>query len=184
LDFRFWITSRSSAQGFNGRRHCFGRVSFASQGADRPEFHFYILDFGFSTEVALRTFAALMNEQQFKDRTKGLALEVIKLVDELPRGRTTDILTGQLARAATSVASNYRAACRAKSTADLISKLGNVEEESDETGFWLEMLVDAKKVAMNRVAAMIREANEILAMTVASIKTLRARARSNPKSKN
>ena len=124
-----------------------------------------------------------MNEQQFKDRTKKLALEVIQVVDELPRGRTTDILTGQLARAATSVASNYRAACRAKSTADLISKLGTVEEESDETGFWLEMLVDAKKVALNRVAAMIREASEILAMTVASIKTLRARTRSYPKSK-
>ncbi len=124
-----------------------------------------------------------MNEQQFKDRTKNLALEVIRIVDELPRGRTTDILTGQLARAGTSVASNYRAACRAKSKADLISKLGTVEEEAEETGFWLEMLVDATKVAVSRVAAIIDEANEILAMTVASIKTLRAQERTNPKSK-
>src|SRR5206468_6300046 len=70
---------------------------------------FWILDFGFWIGPALSNLAA-MNEQQFKARTKGLALEVIKLVDELPRSRTTDILTGQLARAATSVASNYRAA--------------------------------------------------------------------------
>jgi four helix bundle protein len=113
-----------------------------------------------------------------------LALDVIKLVDELPRGRTTDILTSQLTRAATSVASNYRAACRAKSTAHMVSKLGDVEEEADETGFWLEMLVDAQKVAIDRVAKLTREANEILAMTVASIKTLRLRQSkvSNPKS--
>jgi four helix bundle protein len=122
-----------------------------------------------------------MNEQQFKDRTRKLALAVTTLVDQLPRSRSTDIYTGQLLRAATSVAANYRAVCRARSSADMISKLGIVEEEGDETSFWLGMLVDAKKAHSEFCAPLIKEADEIVAMTVASIKTLRRRL--NPKSK-
>jgi len=122
-----------------------------------------------------------MNEQQFKDRTRKLALAVTTLVDQLPRSRSTDIYTGQLLRAATSVAANYRAVCRARSSADMISKLGIVEEEGDETSFWLGMLVDAKKARSESCAPLIKEADEIVAMTVASIKTLRRRV--NPKSK-
>ena len=89
--------------------------------------------------------------------------------------------TGQLLRAATSVAANYRAVCRARSSADMISKLGIVEEEADETSFWLGMLVDAKKACPQVCTPLINEADEIVAMTVASIKTLRQRA--NLKSK-
>lgn len=124
-----------------------------------------------------------MNEQQFKDRTRKLALAIVALVDDLPRARSTDVLTGQLLRSATSVAANYRAACRARSAADMLSKLGIVEEEADETIFWLNMLVDARKAEQKRCAPLVNEANEILAMTVASIKTLRSRSRFNPKSK-
>ena len=122
-----------------------------------------------------------MNEQQFKDRTRKLALAVTTLVDQLPRSRSTDIYTGQLLRAATSVAANYRAVCRARSSADMISKLGIVEEEGDETSFWLGMLVDARKARPDSRTPLIKEADEIVAMTVASIKTLRRRV--NPKSK-
>ena len=122
-----------------------------------------------------------MNEQQFKDRTRKLALAVTTLIDQLPRSRTTDVYTGQLLRAATSVAANYRAVCRARSSADMISKLGIVEEEGDETSFWLGMLIDAKKARSELCAPLIKEADEIVAMTVASIKTLRRRV--NPKSK-
>jgi four helix bundle protein len=96
-------------------------------------------------------------------------------VDELPRNRTTDVLTGQLLRSATSVAANYRSACRAKSIADMISKLSTVEEEADETAFWMEMLVDSGKAAVQRTAKLRRETGEILAMTVVSVKTLRNR---------
>jgi four helix bundle protein len=122
-----------------------------------------------------------MTEQEFKQRTKQLALDVIKFVDDLPRSRTADVLTGQLLRAATSVAANYRAACRAKSLADMISKLSTVEEEADESGFWMELLVESGKSPAARLAALRQEAEEILRMTVASINTLKAKA--NPKSK-
>ncbi|HMJ66244.1 MAG TPA: four helix bundle protein [Candidatus Binatia bacterium] len=110
-----------------------------------------------------------------------LRFAVTALVDQLPRMRSTDIYTGQLLRAATSVAANYRAVCRARSSADMVSKLGIVEEEADETSFWLGMLVDARKAGSEVCAPLIREADEIVAMTVASIKTLRRRI--NPKSK-
>ncbi|MEG3861321.1 four helix bundle protein [Microcoleus sp. herbarium12] len=74
-----------------------------------------------------------MDEQEFKRRTKQLALRVIKLVDALPKESASQVIGKQLIRSATSVGANYRAACRAKSTADLISKLRIVEEEADES---------------------------------------------------
>ena len=116
-----------------------------------------------------------MNEQEFKTRTKQLALRVIALVDELPRRRTADVIGRQLVLSATSVGANYRSACRGKSTADVLAKLAIVEEEADETIYWLELLVEAKIVSNNRVAEIMNETNEIVAMTVASIKTLRGR---------
>ena len=116
-----------------------------------------------------------MNEQEFKKRTKQLALCVIELVDELPTRRTADVLGRQLVRSGTSVGANYRSACRGKSAADVLAKLAIVEEEADETIYWLELLVEAKIVAETRVTEIMKESNEIVAMTVASIKTLRGR---------
>jgi four helix bundle protein len=116
-----------------------------------------------------------MNEQEFKTRTKQLALRVIALVDELPRRRITDVLGRQLVRSGTSVGANSRSACRGKSTADVLAKLAIVEEEADETIYWLELLVEAKIVPNTRVTEVMKETNEIVAMTVASIKTLRGR---------
>ena len=124
-----------------------------------------------------------MNEQEFKDRTKQLALRVIKLVVALPRGLMAEVIGRQLLRSATSVGANYRAACRGRSSADVISKLDIVEEEADETIYWMELLVEAEVVSQKRLANLMSETNEILAMTVASIKTLRSRVRRNPKSK-
>src|SRR5262245_35345450 len=84
-----------------------------------------------------------MDEQLFKERTKKLALRVIELVEALPQGRTADVIARQLLRSATSVGANYRAACRGKSTADVMAKLAIVEEEADETAYWLELLIEA-----------------------------------------
>src|SRR6185437_14914130 len=91
--------------------------------------------------------------------------------ERLPRDRTCDVLGRQLLRSATSVGANYRAACRAKSPADFINKLGNVEEEADESGFWLEMLLDSGKVRLEQVKNLVQESNELVAIMVASINT-------------
>ena len=125
---------------------------------------------------------AVVTEEAFKERTKQFALRVIRLVEALPRGRTADVIGKQLLRAGTSVGANYRAACRARSGADMVAKLSIVEEEADECIFWLELLADSDLVPVARLHDLHREADEILSMTVASIKTLRARIR-NPKSK-
>ena len=114
-----------------------------------------------------------MDEQQFKDRTKQLGVRVIRLAAALPQNRAADVIARQIIRCATSVGANYRAACRAKSTADMIAKLGIVLEEADETLYWLEMIVEADLFPAPRLADLMREANELVAMTVASIKTLR-----------
>lgn len=116
-----------------------------------------------------------MDEKTFQTRTKKLAVAIIKEVDKLPRSLAADVIGKQLVRSGTSIGANYRAACRAKSTADMINKLKIVEEESDETEYWLELLVEAGLIAQNQVADIYKETDEILAMTVASIKTLRNR---------
>jgi four helix bundle protein len=121
------------------------------------------LDFGFW----------IVNEQQFKTRTKQLALRVIRLVESLPNTKTADVIGKQLLRSATSVGANYRSACRAKSTADLIAKLSIVEEEADETLYWLELLIASRLITVEKLNNLMQETSEILAMTVASIKTLR-----------
>jgi four helix bundle protein len=116
-----------------------------------------------------------MDEKTFKTRTKKLAVAIIKQVDRLPRSLSTDVIGKQLIRSGTSIGANYRGACRAKSTADMINKMKIVEEESDETGYWLELLVEAEIIPQNQIAVIYKETDEILAMTVASIKTLRNR---------
>jgi len=86
-----------------------------------------------------------MGNENLKLRTKQFALRIIKLVDSLPHDPTSSVLSRQLLRAGTSVGANYRAAARSKSTADFISKMGTVEEEADESGFGMELLVDSGK---------------------------------------
>ena len=84
-----------------------------------------------------------MTKDELKRRTRRFALDVIRLVDSLPRSKTTEVIGRQLLRSATSVGANYRAACRARSSADFVSKMGIVEEEADESMYWMELLVDS-----------------------------------------
>jgi four helix bundle protein len=115
----------------------------------------------------------LQNEPDLKNRTKAFALRILKLVDALPTTTPGRALASQIVRSGTSVAANYSAACRAKSTADFIVKMGIVEEEADETPFWLELLEESQLVGGAKLTAVKQEANELIAMTVASIKTAR-----------
>jgi four helix bundle protein len=112
-----------------------------------------------------------MTPHEFKLRTKVYALRIIKVVDALPRDSVAKALGNQLLRSGTSVAANYRASTRAKSYADFISKMGTVEEECDESLFWMELLIESKRMKPSRLDALIKEGTELLAMTVSSIKT-------------
>ena len=114
-----------------------------------------------------------MNKDDFKLRTRQFALRAIKLVEALPKGRSADVISRQLLRSATSVGANYRAACRARSTAEFLSKMGIVEEEADECVYWLELVADSELLPDTRLQEILDEANQIVAMTIASIKTAR-----------
>lgn len=119
-----------------------------------------------------------MDETEFKLRTREFAKRVARVCDALPARRTADVLARQLIRSGMSVAANYRAACRARSTRDMISKLSIVEEEADESVHWLEMLVELGVMDEKRLLPLISEGNQLVAMTVASIKTLRKKTKS------
>jgi len=122
-----------------------------------------------------------MSPELFKQRTKTYALNILRLTDGLPISRPTNVIAGQLLRSGTSVGANYRAACRARSTADFISKMGIVEEECDESIYWMEILEESGKVKTADLLELKCEGAEILAMVVASINTARTR-RNNPQS--
>ena len=119
-----------------------------------------------------------MTEQEMKLRTKRFALRVMDLVDILPNTIKGRVLSNQLMRSGTSVAANYRAACRARSTADFISKLGLVEEEADESALWLELITEGKVLGSEKTKELWQEADELVAITVSSRKTLSARQQS------
>jgi len=112
-------------------------------------------------------------KEEIKDRTKKLAIEIIKFCDELPKATKYFVISKQIIRSATSVGANYRAACRGKSKADFIAKLGIVEEEADETLYWLELLVELDKNLKEKITPLYKEMNEILSIIVASKKTAR-----------
>jgi four helix bundle protein len=116
-----------------------------------------------------------MKPKDLKQRTKEFALRIIRLVESLPRGKITDVIGKQLLRSGTSVGANYRSACRAKSTADFISKMGTVEEEADESIYWMELLIESGLISKDEVSELLDEADQIVAITVSSIKTARAR---------
>src|SRR6266571_5239024 len=126
-----------------------------------------------------------MNEQELKQRTNKFALHILDLADALPQTRSENVIANQIIRSGTSVAANYRALCRAKSRADFINKTSMVEEEADESCFWLELLVDAGLLGSRQVQPLLQEASEITAILVASRKTAVARQRpfENRKSK-
>ncbi len=112
-----------------------------------------------------------------KKRTRAFALRIIRLVEALPKTRTAEVIGKQLLRCGTSVGANYRAACRAKSPADFIAKMGIVEEEADETIYWIELLIESEQINNERVNGLLEEANQIVAIVVSSINTARGRSR-------
>ena len=114
-------------------------------------------------------------QEKLKLRTKQIGLEIIKLIDELPSKPSAWAIAKQIVRSSTSVGANYRAACRAKSTADFINKLKIVEEEADETQYWLEILEESGLVQSDRIELIKKELNEILSIVVSSIKTLKSK---------
>ena len=120
-----------------------------------------------------------MTTQELKDRTFEFGVRVISAAEALPRTETARIPGRQLLRAGTSVGANYRAAARARSQADFISKLGVVEEECDESAYWTEVIIARKLLRRAQLKGLLAEANELLAIIVASIKTARRRHRGN-----
>lgn len=114
-----------------------------------------------------------MNKHELLKRTKMYALRVIKAVQALPRDDVASILGRQLLRAGTSVGANYRAACRAKSTADFVNKLKIVEEECDESLYWMELLIESGLIQLRRLELLIQEGDQLLAIFVSAIKTTR-----------
>jgi four helix bundle protein len=115
-----------------------------------------------------------MTREEMKARTKTYANRVVKLCAALPQDWVARTLGTQLLRSGTSVGANYRAVCRAKSTADFLNKLRIVEEECDESLFWMELLVENNLVKARRLTSLMQEGNEILAIVVSSAKTARA----------
>jgi four helix bundle protein len=109
-----------------------------------------------------------MNAQELKERTKQFALRVMHLVDTLPTTPKGRAIASQLVRSGTSVAANYRAACRGRSKAEFIAKVGVAEEEADETALWLELIIEDKLLAEKKVSALLDEANELVAIMAAS----------------
>ncbi|MGH7496706.1 MAG: four helix bundle protein [bacterium] len=115
-----------------------------------------------------------MTSEIMKQRTKQFALRVVRVVQSLPeRNRVAKVIGDQLLRAGTSVGANYRSACRAKSTADFISMLGTVEEEADESLYWMELLIESGLVKKSRLEKLMKEGDEIVAIVVSSINTAR-----------
>ena len=114
-----------------------------------------------------------MNEAQLKKRTKEFAKNIIHLCRNLPTNREGRLIGNQLFRSGTSVAANYRAACRGRSKAEFVSKLAIVEEEADESLFWLELIKEMEILKGSVVDALMKESNEIIAIIVSSIKTVK-----------
>ncbi len=121
-----------------------------------------------------------MTQHEMKARTKKFALRIIRLCNAFPNTGSAGVIGKQLVRSGTSVGANYRSACRAKSTADFLSKLSIVEEEADESVYWMELLAESGIVRENRLVDLIDEGNQIVSIIVSSIKTTKLKR--NPKS--
>ena len=112
-----------------------------------------------------------MTTAELKARTKEFALRVIRLVDALPNTVKGRAIANQIMRSATSIAANYRAACRARSRAEFIAKIGVVDEEADETAFWLELIIDSNIRGKTQIEPLLKEAGELVAIMAASRKS-------------
>jgi four helix bundle protein len=118
-----------------------------------------------------------MNAAELKARTRSFALRVLKLSEAPPKTRSAEVVARQMFRSATSVAANYRAACLARSRAEFVSELGIVQEEADETLFWIESAAEAGWVRKDIVDSLLRKCREVLAIVIASRKTAKSTRR-------
>jgi len=125
-----------------------------------------------------------MTEEQLKQRTKDFAKNIIELCRNLPNNREGRLLGNQVFRSGTSVAANYRAACRSRSKAEFISKLAVVGEEADETLFWLELIKEVKTLETPLLNDLAKESDELVAIVVSSIRTAKKNFGKDVKSKN
>jgi four helix bundle protein len=115
-----------------------------------------------------------MNKLELQARTRQFGLRTIRLIDSLPRRKSAGVIGRQLLRSATSVGANYRSACRGRSRADFLSKLGIAIEEADESLYWMEMLVESGLVSKQQMLGLIDEANQLVAILTASSKTAKS----------
>jgi four helix bundle protein len=118
-----------------------------------------------------RSLNSLQKAAALKQRTKAFAIRIVKLFRSLPHTPDAQTLGKQVLRSGTSVAANYRAVCRARSKAEFIAKMGIVQEEADETVFWLELLTETDVLSTDRTKDLLKEANELLAVFGASLRT-------------
>ena len=125
-----------------------------------------------------------MTPDELKARTKAFALRTIKLVDAMPRGRASQVRARQLLRSATSVGTNYLAACRAQSKADFTAKVSIVLEEADESLYWLELIVESGLMKAGRLEELMKEASELVAIVSASRKAARGQGKEIPEQTN
>ena len=117
-----------------------------------------------------------MTEKELLQRTKNFALRIIKLVNALPNNPAGRAIGGQLIRSGTFVSANYRAACRGRSKAEFVAKLGIVEEEADESALWMELIIESELIEEKLVADLLNEARQITAIVAASKITARRKA--------
>ena len=120
-----------------------------------------------------------LDKAELKRRTQRFAIDVIRFIESLPRKRSLDVLSNQLIRCATSIGANYRSACRGKSTADFINKIIIVEEEADESIYWLELMEESELINSIGITILKKEANELTAIFTAIGKTAREKQRLN-----
>src|SRR6266545_2797527 len=116
-----------------------------------------------------------MNSEELKTRKRGFALRIIRLAESLPEAPAAKVIRNQLLRCRSSVGANYRAACRARSRADFVSKMGIVLEEADESLYWLEIIVETEIIKAKLLTPLMKENNELVAIFVASLTTAKKR---------
>lgn len=116
-----------------------------------------------------------MNAEELQNRTKRFALRIIKLIQSLPKTPEAKLIGYQLLKSGTSVASNYRAVCRARSKAEFFAKISIVVEEADESVFWIELLIDSGIMKEKLLTDLLSEANEILKIMSKSRKTTKSK---------
>ncbi|MEI7509617.1 MAG: four helix bundle protein [Flavobacterium sp.] len=116
-----------------------------------------------------------MTNDELKNRTKNFSLSVLNLIEKMPNSMSTRVVINQIARSATSVGANYRAVCRARSDKEFVAKLNIVLEEADETQFWLEIIEEMKWINQSELNGLQKEANELVAIFVSTLKTVNNR---------